>query len=134
MFVNTSKLFWNANKFVPFRIYFIELIAGAQLIFLGFLFMSFTGITFILLNEFLPSLYINDFKVVEIAASLLIIAALFQLSDGIQAVGLGVLKGLTDVKIPMAITLFAYWIIALPIGYILGFYFEMNIIGIWLGL
>ncbi|MCB9211206.1 MAG: MATE family efflux transporter [Ignavibacteriales bacterium] len=109
-------------------------LAGYSSIFLGFLFMSFTGIMFILLNEFLPSLYINDFKVVEIAASLLIIAALFQLSDGIQAVGLGVLKGLTDVKIPMAITLFAYWIIALPIGYILGFYFEMNIIGIWLGL
>ncbi|MCB9259895.1 MAG: MATE family efflux transporter [Ignavibacteriales bacterium] len=109
-------------------------LAGYSSIFLGFLFMSFTGITFILLNEFLPSLYINDFKVVEIAASLLIIAALFQLSDGIQAVGLGILKGLTDVKIPMTITLFAYWIIALPIGYILGFYFEMNIIGIWLGL
>ena len=96
--------------------------------------MTFTGIIFIVLNEFLPSLYIHDREVVKLAASLLIIAALFQISDGIQAVGLGVLKGLTDVKIPMIITLVAYWIIALPAGYILGFVFELNIIGIWLGL
>jgi MATE family, multidrug efflux pump len=109
-------------------------LAGYSSVLLGLLFMSFTGISFIILNEYLPSLYINDGEVIELAASLLIIAALFQLSDGIQAVGLGILKGITDVKIPMIITIFAYWILALPLGYVLGFIFEMDIIGIWIGL
>jgi MATE family multidrug resistance protein len=108
--------------------------AGYSAILLGLVFMSFTGIVLISFNEFLPSLYINDAEVIGMASSLLIVAALFQLSDGVQAVGLGVLKGLTDVKIPMFITLIAYWLIALPIGYVLGFTFEFNIIGIWLGL
>jgi MATE family, multidrug efflux pump len=109
-------------------------LAGYSATLIGLLFMSFTGTTFVLLNEFLPSLYINDGEVIELAASLLIIAALFQLSDGVQAVGLGILKGITDVKIPMIITIFAYWILALPLGYVLGFIFEMDIIGIWIGL
>jgi len=108
--------------------------AGYSALLLGLLFMTFTGLIFILFNEFLPSLYIDDQKVIKLAASLLIIAALFQISDGIQAVGLGILKGITDVKIPMVITFFAYWILALPIGYLLGFNFKLNIIGIWLGL
>lgn len=109
-------------------------LAGYTAIFLGLSFMSLTGLSFILFNNFLPSLYISDNNVVEIASSLLIIAALFQLSDGIQAVGLGVLKGLTDVKIPMIITLIAYWLVALPVGYLLGFTLGYDVIGIWLGL
>jgi MATE family multidrug resistance protein len=69
-----------------------------------------------------------------IASSLLIIAAIFQLSDGIQVVGLGALRGMADVKIPTLITLVAYWILALPLGYILGFSLNMGAIGIWIGL
>jgi len=79
-------------------------ISGYTSIMMGLLVMSLTGIIFISLNKFLPSLYIDDFMVIDLASSLLIIAALFQLSDGVQAVGLGALKGLTDVKIPMFIT------------------------------
>jgi len=108
--------------------------AGYTAISLGLAFMFITGLVFILLNEFLPSLYISDNQVISLASILLIIAALFQLSDGVQAVGLGVLKGLTDVKIPMVITFIAYWIIGLPVGYIAGFLFNLGIIGIWLGL
>lgn len=107
---------------------------GYSALSLAILFMSATGVIFILFNNFLPSLYINDDRVVEYASSLLIIAAMFQLSDGIQAVGLGILKGLKDVKIPMIITLFSYWVIALPVGYVLGFILDFNISGIWLGL
>jgi MATE family multidrug resistance protein len=109
-------------------------LAGYSALLLGTLFMFCTGLIFVTLNNFLPTLYISDPEVIGFASSLLLIAALFQLSDGVQAVGLGILKGLTDVKIPMIITLFAYWIIGLPIGYILGFVFEFNIMGIWLGL
>lgn len=108
--------------------------AGYISILLGLLFMSVTGTLFIIFNEFLPSLYIDDGEVIEMASSLLIVAALFQLSDGVQAVGLGVLKGIMDVKIPLLITLIAYWMIALPLGYFLGFTLKLDITGVWIGL
>ncbi len=96
--------------------------------------MSLSGITFILLNKFLPSLYISDEAVIAIASKLIIIAALFQLSDGTQAVGIGVLRGLTDIKGPTVITFIAYWIISLPVAYILAFTFNFGVEGIWTGL
>jgi len=91
-------------------------------------------IIFILFRNYLPTLYVNDEDVISYASSLLIIAALFQLSDGTQAVGIGVLRGLTDVKIPTAITFIAYWIVGLPVGYFLGFTLELGVQGIWIGL
>jgi MATE family multidrug resistance protein len=109
-------------------------LSGYSATVLGLSFMSFTGIVFIVFNGYLPTLYIEDPEVVKMASSLLIIAALFQISDGVQAVGLGVLKGLTDVKIPMIITFFAYWLISLPVAYLLGFTFKLNITGVWIGL
>ncbi|MBK7106549.1 MAG: MATE family efflux transporter [Ignavibacteriae bacterium] len=108
--------------------------AGFSAIFLGMCFMGLAGITFILFNNLLPAFYINDENVIKVASSLIIIAALFQLSDGIQAVGMGALKGLADVKIPMIITLVAYWLIALPAGYFFAFILNYDIIGIWIGL
>ena len=109
-------------------------IAGYSSILLGLGFMFCTGLFFLTFNQFLPSLYINDNEVIQIASTLLIIAALFQLSDGVQAVGMGVLKGLMDVKVPMLITFLAYWIIALPLSYILGFSLNLGITGVWIGL
>ncbi|MGD8306889.1 MAG: MATE family efflux transporter [Ignavibacteria bacterium] len=97
-------------------------------------FMAFSGLIFITFRDFLPTLYIENESVISIASSLLIIAALFQLSDGIQAVGIGILRGLTDVKIPTVITFIAYWIVGLPIGYLLGFTFGMDVEGVWIGL
>lgn len=97
-------------------------------------FMGLNALILILGRHFFPSLYISEPEVIEIASSLLFIAALFQLSDGIQVVGLGALRGMADVKIPTLITLVAYWILALPIGYILGFSLKMGAFGIWIGL
>ncbi|MDP4680639.1 MAG: MATE family efflux transporter [Cyclobacteriaceae bacterium] len=97
-------------------------------------FMAIMAIGFILSNRFLPTLYINDNQVVEYAASLLIIAAIFQVSDGVMAVGLGVLRGLADVRYPTFVIFFAFWIIAIPMGYILGIQLEMGAKGIWYGL
>ena len=108
--------------------------AGFTGIILGASIMSLAGLTFILLNNFLPTLYINDEVVISIASRLIIIAALFQLSDGIQAVGIGVLRGLTDVKGPTIITFVAYWIISLPIAYVLAFKFNLGVEGVWIGL
>ena len=92
------------------------------------------GLLFVFANEFLPSLYIDDIEVIKITASLLGIAALFQLSDGIQVVALGALRGLQDVKIPTYITFVAYWVIALPLSYILAIKMEFGTKGIWMGL
>lgn len=108
--------------------------AGFASIFLALCFMTFSGIVFITFKDLLPQLYIDDQAVISIASSLLIIAALFQLSDGVQAVGIGILRGLTDVKIPTAITFIAYWIVGLPTGYLLGFILGLNVQGVWIGL
>lgn len=108
--------------------------AGFTASLLGAFVMFISGVIFILFRNHLPTLYVQDDQVINYASSLLIIAALFQLSDGIQAVGIGILRGLTDVKIPTAITFIAYWIVGLPIGYLLGFTFDLGVQGVWIGL
>ncbi len=108
--------------------------AGFTAIALGASLMATCGVLFIILRRFLPSLYISDPATISYASSLLIIAALFQISDGTQAVGIGVLRGLTDVKGPTLITFIAYWVLALPTGYILGFTFHLQVVGVWIGL
>lgn len=97
-------------------------------------FMSITAILFMLFNEELPKLYSNDSGVISIAASLLLLAAVFQLFDGAQVVGLGILRGMGDVNIPTLITFAAYWIFGLPVGYFLGIYVGYGVNGIWIGL
>ncbi|AXT56150.1 MATE family efflux transporter [Aquimarina sp. MMG015] len=101
------------------------------------------ALCFVIFNNVLPEIYldVNDTEnladnteVIGIAAKLLIIAALFQISDGIQVVVLGALRGLQDVKIPTAITFFAYWVVGFPVSYYLGLYTEYKSSGIWIGL
>jgi MATE family multidrug resistance protein len=106
--------------------------AGFTASLLGASIMFFSGLIFILFRNYLPTLYVSDEVVISYASSLLIIAALFQLSDGVQAVGIGILRGLTDVKIPTAITFIAYWIVGLPVGYLLGFTLELGVQGVWM--
>lgn len=108
--------------------------AGLVAFILSAVVMSTFGIIFIVLRFFLPGLYISDPNVIQITSSLLIIAALFQLSDGTQAVGIGVLRGIADAKVPMIITFIAYWIIGLPGGYFLGFTLGIGVQGVWFAL
>ncbi|MDO6439382.1 MATE family efflux transporter [Cyclobacterium sp. 1_MG-2023] len=98
------------------------------------IFMSFFAVMFLIFKNYLPLLYIEDYQVVEMAANLLVIAAVFQLSDGLQVVALGALRGLSDVKVPTLVTLLAYWVVGLPLGYLLAFKFQYNELGIWFGL
>ena len=86
---------------------------------------------FISLNKFLPTFFSNDVNIIELASSLLIIAGLFQLFDGLQVTQLGILRGLEDVKIPTIITLIGYWAICLPLAYLLGIYYDMKAEGVW---
>ncbi len=98
------------------------------------IFMASCTLFFVLFSNFFPTLYIKDQEVISIAASLIIVAGGFQLSDGIQVVGLGALRGMSDVKIPTYITLAAYWALAIPCSYLLGFTFGFGPEGIWYGL
>lgn len=97
-------------------------------------FMSITAILFVCANNLLPFIYTEDQSVINIAAQLLIIAGFFQLFDGTQVVGLGVLRGLGDVNVPTIITFIAYWIIGIPLGYLLGIKLNLGVNGIWYGL
>ena len=101
------------------------------------------GILFVILHNFLPHLFLNmdnvsqvieNKEVILIASKLLLVAAVFQISDGVQVVVLGALRGLQDVQVPMYITFVAYWIVGFPISYYLGKYTELGAIGIWIGL
>lgn len=98
---------------------------------------------FIALHQILPYLFLNmenqaqlldNQEVITISAKLLLVAAIFQISDGIQVVVLGALRGLQDVKIPMYITFVAYWIVGFPISYYLGIYTSLKAVGVWIGL
>ncbi len=97
-------------------------------------FMTTMMLIIFVFNRFIIELYISDEEVIQIAMKLMLIAAVFQLSDGIQVVSLGVLRGISDVNIPTWITMFAYWGLSLPLGYFLGFSMKMDAIGIWIGL
>jgi len=101
---------------------------------LVFIIEAFFALGFILLKDILPVFYIDNAEVIFLAAQLLIVAALFQLSDGLQVVILGALRGLQDVRFPTLICFVSYWVIGFPISYYLGKSDVMGSMGIWLGL
>ena len=114
-----------------------------SLFLLGFIFAVVFGVLFLIFSEALPKLYVDfddviNFKdkteVVTIASQLLIASAIFQISDSLQVIVLGALRGLQDVKIPTLITFIAYWLIGFPISWILGKEDAYGSFGIWIGL
>jgi multidrug resistance protein, MATE family len=121
-----------------------QLITVARSIFLlAILVEIFFGLVFVISHNFLPHLFLNmsdtaqqldNTEIIFIASKLLLVAAVFQISDGIQVVVLGALRGLQDVKIPMYITFVAYWVIGFPISYYLGTQTNWGATGIWIGL
>jgi MATE family multidrug resistance protein len=123
---------------------FKELRRIAFSIFLLTIFIEFIfALLFLIFHKELPKLYLDqndllneldNFEVIAIAAKLLLVAAIFQISDGVQVVVLGALRGLQDVKIPTFITFIAYWMIGLPICYFLGKEEVLGSVGIWIGL
>ena len=82
-------------------------------------------------GEETPSDTLED---VTIAASLLLISGFFQITDGLQAVILGALRGIQDVNIPTALTFVSYMVVGLPVSYYLGLHTELKAMGIWIGL
>ncbi|MDZ4846169.1 MAG: MATE family efflux transporter [Chitinophagales bacterium] len=88
---------------------------------------------FLLFNNFLPTLYTDDAELITLASSMLVFAALFQISDGLQSAASGALRGIQDVRIPMVIALFSYWGVMMPFCYLLAFNTDLGLEGIWIG-
>ncbi|MEL7589649.1 MAG: MATE family efflux transporter [Prolixibacteraceae bacterium] len=97
------------------------------------LFMSLMGLLFIVLRNYLPYLFTDDTGVIRIAAGLLVVAALFQVFDGVQVILLAALRGLADVKVPMWMAFFSYTLVGLPVCYGCAFVLNFGAWGIWAG-
>lgn len=107
--------------------------AGNSAYVMGMALMIFTALCFIFLGRQISMIFTNDEMVIAISTQLLMIAGFFQIVDGAQAVGLGVLRGLEDVKIPTIIVIIAYWVLSIPLSYIFAFTLDMGAVGVWYG-
>ena len=114
--------------------YALAKIRGWVAIGLSAIFMMFSAIVLLIFNEKIAMVYTNDHNVIPVAASLLTLAGVFQISDGIQVSALGALRGYKDTKIPMFINLLGYWIFGFPFAYYLGFHLGYEQTGLWWGL
>jgi len=110
---------------------------------LGILLAVFFALLFFIFHKSLPNVYVDlndatnykdNMEVLSIASNLLLAAAFFQISDSIQVVVLGALRGLQDVKIPTILTFISYWVVGFPVSYFLGKEEMYGSFGIWLGL
>ena len=110
---------------------------------LGMIFATIFAILFFVFHNVMPTIYVDlgdelnytdNMEVISIASKLLIAAAFFQISDSIQVVVLGALRGLQDVKIPTILTFISYWCVGFPVSYFLGSEEMYGSFGIWLGL
>jgi MATE family multidrug resistance protein len=93
-----------------------------------------TATNLFLFPQGITSIYTSDPYVTAIAVQLLYMAAIFQISDGLQVSGYGALRGLKDTKVPMVVNLIAYWMIGIPTAYLLGFTYNFGAPGFWIGL
>jgi MATE family multidrug resistance protein len=108
--------------------------AGWTAILLAMAFMTATALTFVLIPHTLIGLFSTDLAVLSLASTLLLVAAVFQLFDGLQIVTTGVLRGVGDTRTPMITNLAGHWFLGLPVGYTLCFALGFGAVGLWIGL
>jgi multidrug resistance protein, MATE family len=108
--------------------------AGTTALILATGLMCCSSLLFFLMPHQLVGLYTKDVKVVPFAVQLLIIGSFFQLSDGLQATSMGILRGIADVNRSTILSIIAYWVVGLPLGWVLAERFGMESRGVWLGL
>jgi MATE family multidrug resistance protein len=101
---------------------------------LGMAFMTTSGIVFVSIPKLIARAFSPDLAVIHVGATLLLVAAAFQLFDGLQTVATGALRGAGDTKTPMIANFVAYWLIGIPLGSVLCFNFGWGALGIWIGL
>jgi MATE family multidrug resistance protein len=109
-------------------------LAAVTLFIMVIAFMATTGLVFLSGRFFWPSLFTSEPVVIAIAAQLLIVTTFFQISDGVQVVAQGALRGLGDTRTPTFYSFIAYWVLSLPLAYVLGFHTSWGVIGVWIGL
>lgn len=118
-------------------------IVARSILLMTILIYTLFAIGFVVFHEYIPMLFLDNKdvvnatlnrEVIKVAGQLLLVAAIFQISDGIQVVTLGALRGLQDVNVPMMITFVSYWIIGFPTSIYLGLYTDLGAVGIWYGL
>jgi MATE family multidrug resistance protein len=97
-------------------------------------FMSCTGALFLTLPGPLARVYTGDTDVLAVASALIPIAGVFQVFDGLQTVGGGILRGLGHTRTPMLVNLLGYWVLGLPVSAVLGFALDLGPAGLWWGL
>ncbi len=117
---------------IAFSIFMIATLLGVVFAILFFLFSGMLPKIYLDLND--PTKMVDNYEVITIASKLLLIAAVFQITDTIQVVALGALRGMQDVKIPTIMTFISYWVIGFPISYYLSLYTDYKSAGIWIGL
>lgn len=100
----------------------------------GALIMTATALLFTLAGKFIATSFTSAPEVSSLATELLVVAGVFQIFDGTQAISVGALRGLVDVRVPTALTFAAYWLLSLPLGYVLAFHTRFGPRGIWIGL
>ncbi len=108
--------------------------AGRVGIVLALAFELLAAILILVLRRPIAQLFSGNAAVIDLAVQLLVLAAAFQLSDGLQVASAGALRGLKDVRVPMLITVLAYWGTGLPLAWALGFKFGVGPVGVWMGL
>lgn len=108
--------------------------AGWMALLFGGGFMALSGLCLFLLNHQIARIYTPDPVVVNMGAKLLIVAAVFQLFDGLQVSATGALRGAGDTRTAMLANLIGYWVIGLPLGALLCFHFHWGAVGMWAGL
>jgi MATE family multidrug resistance protein len=108
--------------------------AGWTALLFGTLFMTAAAAIFLLFPRLLIGLFTTDQAVLDVGVSLLFIAAIFQLFDGVQGVATGALRGLGDTRSPMLWNFAGHWLIGLPLGYALCFVAGRGVSGLWWGL
>jgi len=117
---------------IAFSIFMLSTMFAVVFAFLFFVFNGSLPKLYLDYND--PAKFADNFEVWSIASKLILIAAIFQISDTLQVVVLGALRGMQDVKIPTYITFVAYWLIGFPVSYYLGLYTDYRSSGIWIGL
>lgn len=106
---------------------------GKSTLLTALLYGVFCAVLFVAFKNYLPGFFTNNAGVYAMATWLILLAAIFQISDATQAIGAGLLRGIKDVKTPTVLIAVAYWVIGIPVGYLLAFKAGMGAAGMWVG-